>query len=152
MSKEFSIYTAGAMEAYQGTDKAKIWRKTARIYFEKYQQNVRVINPTDYYNFDCKLDKNDCEIFRFDLHKVKTSDLILVNLDSIRQSIGTCIEVYEAYRNGIPVIGFLDSEVSNKEELRNKIHTWVYECCTRIETGNRAFENALEYICDYYLM
>lgn len=155
MSKEFKIYTAGAMEAYQGTDKAKIWRKTARIYFEKFRLNainVRVINPTDYYNFDCKLDNNDCEIFRFDLYKVKSADVVLVNLDSIRQSIGTCIEVYEAYRSGIPVIGFLDSEISSKDELRNKIHTWVYECCTRIETGNRAFENALEHISDYYLL
>ena len=37
--------------------------------------------------------------------------VILVNLNDIRKSIGTCIEVYEAYKKDIPVIGFLNDEL-----------------------------------------
>lgn len=151
---DFKIYLAGAMEAYDGTEKAKIWRKQVERYFDKYHYGVRVINPTDFYDYGSNIDKNDCEIFRFDLYNLKTSNLVLVNLDCIRKSVGTCIEIYEAYRSGIPVIAFLNEEdayVMNREDLRNKIHTWIYECCTRIETGETALSRALTHISDYYL-
>lgn len=143
------IYTAGAMEAYANTNKAKKWRDEAKDFFEKYTDNFIVINPTEYYSYGKNYHKNYHEIFRFDLHKVKKSDLVLVNLNDIRKSIGTCIEVYEAHKSGIPVIGFIDEKLPN-ELLINLVHPWIYYCVDRIETGKNSMDQAFNYIISYY--
>lgn len=137
------------MEFYYGTNKAKKWRNDVKEFFEKYTDNFTVINPTDYYPYGKNFHKNYHEIFRFDLHKVKKSDLILVNLNDIRKSIGTCIEVYEAHKSGIPVIGFLDDKLSN-EALIDLVHPWIYYCVDRIETGKNSMNTALSYILSCY--
>lgn len=148
MSK-IKIYTAGAMEAHGGTDYAKQWRTEVNEYFERYCDNVEVINPTDFYEYGANKHRTHKEIFDFDLHKVRKSDVILVDLNNIRKSIGTCMELKEASTYNIPVIGFLDDELS-VEEMVQLIHPWVYCCCNRIETGERALNNTVDYIRNYY--
>ncbi len=143
------IYTAGAMEAYANTDKAEKWRNGVKEFFNKYSDNFKIINPTDYYSYGNNYHKSDIEVFKFDLRKVKNSDIVLVNLDDIRKSIGTCIEVYEAYKNDIPVIGFLDEELPI-EAMIDLIHPWIYCCIDRIETGKNSMLNACQYIKEYY--
>lgn len=137
------------MELYAGTSQAKKWREEVKEFFEKYTDDFVVVNPTDYYSYGKSDHKNYHEIFRFDLHKVKKSDLILVNLNDIRKSVGTCIEVYEAYKSGIPVIGFLDEKLPN-EALINLVHPWIYYCVDRIETGKNSMDKALSYIISCY--
>jgi len=143
------IYLAGAMEVYHGTNKAENWRKGVKEYFKKYCNNIKVISPTDYYSYGGNYHKSDKEVFRFDLHKVRTSDVVLVNLNDVRQSIGTCIEVYEAYKSDIPVIGFLYDELS-VDKMIKLIHPWVYCCVDRIETGKNSMIKACDYIRYYY--
>lgn len=143
------VYLAGAMEAYHNTDKAEKWRKDVKEYFDKYSSDIKTIDPTKYYTYGKNYHKTDREVFRFDLHKVRTSDLILVNLNDIRKSIGTCIEVYEAHKNDIPVIGFLDNELV-LDKMIKLIHPWIYCCVDRIETGTDSMERACGYIIDYY--
>lgn len=137
------------METYAGTNKAEEWRKHVTKFFEKWSGDFKIINPTHYYQYGKKYHKTDSEIFRFDLRKVKSSDIVLVNLNDIRKSIGTAIEVYEAYKSGIAVIGFLDEELPI-EALVNYIHPWIYCCIDRIETGTESMNNACRYIIDYY--
>lgn len=137
------------MEAYVGTNKAEEWREYVKEFFEKYTDNFKVINPTDYYKYDKNYHKTDKEVFRFDLRKVSHSDIILVNLNDIRKSIGSCIEIYEAYKNGMPIIGFLDKELPI-EEMIQLIHPWIYCCIDRIETGENSLGHAMEYIIGYY--
>lgn len=137
------------METYTGTNKAEEWRIHVKDFFEKNTDDYKVINPTDYYQYDENYHKTDKEVFRFDLRKVSNSDIVLVNLNDIRKSIGTCIEVYEAYKNNIPVIGFLDDELPI-EEMIKQIHPWIYCCVDRIETGKDSLDKAINYIVDYY--
>lgn len=137
------------METYASTNKAEEWRRYVKEFFEKYTDNYRVINPTDYYQYGKNYHKTDKEIFRFDLRKVSNSDIVLVNLNDIRKSIGSCIEIYESYKNNIPVIGFLDDELP-VEEMIKRIHPWIYCCVDRIETGKDSLNKALNYIIDYY--
>lgn len=137
------------MEAYAGTNKAEEWRIHVKDFFEKNSDDYRVINPTDYYQYGKNYHKTDKEVFRFDLRKVSNSDIVLVNLNDIRKSIGTCIEVYEAYKNNIPVVGFLDNELP-VEEMIKLIHPWIYCCVDRIETGKDSLNKAINYIIDYY--
>ena len=148
--ERYEIYTAGAMEAYDGTDKASEWREKTERYFEDNFRNVFIVNPVDFYSYGSNLHKTESEIFRYDLFRLKKAHVVLVNLDSIRKSIGTCIEVYEAYKSGIPVIGFIGDEL-DKEELIKKIHPWIHECITRTETGTYAREKAIAHIENYYL-
>lgn len=136
------------MEAYAGTNKAEEWRKYVKEAFDRYSDNYKIINPTDYYQYGKNYHKTDKEVFRFDLRKVDNSDIVLVNLNDIRKSIGTCIEVYEAYKNNIPVIGFLDDEVT-VDEMIKLIHPWIYCCVDRIETGKNSLNKAINYIIDY---
>lgn len=143
------IYTAGAVEAYTNTDKAEKWRNDVKEYFEKYSNNFKIINPTDYYTYGKNQHKSDTEVFRFDLRKVRNSDVILVNLNDIRKSVGSCIEVYEAHKNDIPIIGFLDEELQI-EAMINLIHPWIYCCVDRIETGKNSMIEACRYINEYY--
>lgn len=143
------IYTAGAMEAYAGTNVAELWRKEVKEFFRNIDSNIKIINPTDYYAYGSNLHKSEQEIFKFDLRKVKESDVLFVNLNNIRNSIGTCIECYEAYKSGIPVIGFIDKDCT-LEELIKIIHPWIYCCMDRIETGDDVMSKAMMYIKDYY--
>ena len=143
------IYTAGAMEAYANTNKAEEWRDDVKDFFSKYSDNFKVINPTDFYKYGQNYHKSDNEVFRFDLRKVKNSDVILVNLNDIRKSIGSCIEVYEAHKSDIPVIGFLDEELP-VEAIINLIRPWIYCCVDRIETGKDSMDRACRYIKEYY--
>ncbi len=143
------IYLVGAMEVYHGTDKAENWRKDVKEYFKKYCDNIKIVSPTDYYAYGKNYHKTDKEVFRFDLHKVRTSDVVLVNLNDIRKSIGSCIEIYEAYKSDIPVIGFLDNELPIGEMIK-LIHPWIYCCVDRIETGEDSMIRACNYIMNYY--
>lgn len=107
------------METYAGTNKAEEWRIHVKDFFEKNNDDYKVINPTDYYQYGKNYHKTDKEVFRFDLRKVSNSDIVLVNLNDIRKSIGTCIEVYEAYKNNIPVVGFLNDELPVEEMINS---------------------------------
>ena len=137
------------METYAGTNKAEEWRIHVKDFFEKNNDDYKVINPTDYYQYGKNYHKTDKEVFRFDLRKVSNSDIVLVNLNDIRKSIGTCIEVYEAYKNNIPVVGFLNDELP-VEEMIKLIHPWIYCCVDRRETGKESLNKAIHYIIEYY--
>ena len=143
------IYLAGAMEAYKDSDKASEWRSKVKEYFVQYALGFECISPVDYYSFRNNIAKNSSEIMRFDLRKVKESDVILVNLNDIRKSLGTSDEILYAYLLGKPIVGFIDDDIEG-EELANKIHTWKYAQIDRIETGLNSILEACEYIKDYY--
>lgn len=144
------IYLAGAMEVYGvKSEKAKDWRELCKEWFSRYYDDFKVISPTDYYEYGENYHKTESEVFKFDLRKVRESDVILVNLNDIRKSIGTCMELKEANTYDIPVIGFLDENIS-VDKMKKLIHPWVYECCDRIETGDTSMELAMAYIKGYY--
>ncbi len=143
------IYTAGAMEMHEGTTIAEGWRNKVKEYFNFIDDGFVVISPTDFYEYGKNYHKTEKEVMRFDLRKVQSADVILVNLNNVRQSIGTNDEILYAYLNGKPVIGFIDEEL-NKKELSIKIHPWKYEQCDRVETGRDGLRKAMDYIRDFY--
>ncbi len=148
MSK--TIYLAGSMEAYAGTNKAREWRRKATYSFKEFT-DFKVISPVDYYDYGEKFHKRESEVMRFDLRKVKESDIILVNLDNIRKSLGTSDEIIYAYTLGKPIIGFLESDSTlTEKEIISIVHPWKYEQIDRIETGKAAMRKAISYIITYY--
>lgn len=101
-----------------------------------------IVNPCNYFNFEEKKHQTELEVMNFDLAKVKNCDLLIVNMDGLNTSIGTCIECYEAYKQGIPVLAF------GSEKLYNELHPWIQNCITR---HDKDYHKTIEYIRDFYL-
>ena len=109
------------------------------IHKYKRAAQIECINPVDYYNYDNHIEykAGKLEIMDFDLLMVKKSDILVVNLD-YPGSIGTAIEVFEAYRHyKMPVLGF--GTAAN--------YDWVEACLTkRFDTQ----KEMIKYIMRFY--
>lgn len=119
------------------------WRVYCKDILENFDGNykVSIINPNDYFNFidEPPRYKTEKEAMEFDIHKVRTSDLVIVNFNDM-YSLGSMAELAIAYERRIPVIG-LDVE-------KQKLHPW------QVEMSNRIFDDIdemLDYIEDFYL-
>lgn len=144
--KEYKIYLAGGMQDLSFKEQNE-WREyikntlKERYYDGSLKYALDIINPCDYYNFE-QGEKYDTysEVMRFDLHQVKTSDLLIVNLNS-KNSIGTAMEMATAYNCSIPIISFTAFEV-------NELHPWFI--CTS-EKILKSADDTVNYVSDYYL-
>lgn len=139
--KNFKIYLAGQMSGISFED-SDAWRKDVKHYFNAYKHHydklLTIINPNDYYSFKEKRHETEKEIIRFDLNMVRTSDLILVNLNG--NSIGTAMELMLAHELHKPIIGYKDDD--------KELHPWLEHVCDRV------FKNLYDtigYVEDYYL-
>ena len=74
---------------------------------------------------------------------------MLVNLKDIRQSVGSCDEIFYAYMLDKPIIGFIEEDITG-EELIEYVHEWKFEQIDRIEVGQEALKRACDYIRNYY--
>lgn len=143
--KTFKIYLAGGMQNLS-FEEQNSWREKVRKELEQhyYNGNVKyhldIINPCKYYNFQ-EPEKYDTqtEVMRFDLHHVKTSDLVVVNFND-PNSIGTAMEIATCYERGIPVIGFVEKTTA--------LHSWINCSCEKILP---ALDDMIDYIVDFYL-
>jgi nucleoside 2-deoxyribosyltransferase len=131
------------------------WRQEADFWLNNNSNdNVTIINPCDYYDYKANYHKSEAEVRRFLLNKVRHSDIVLVNLDHIKDSAGTMNEIFVANELNIPVIGFY--EFSNKDTFlcdnRYLEEPWIMDACHRIEDSeSTALLDAMIYIRDYYL-
>ena len=143
--KNYNIYLAGGMSKF-GKDNFEDGNKW-RLFCKEALENcdcdylVKVINPNSYFNFieyPPKY-KTEREIMEFDLHKVRTSDLVIINFNDMN-SLGSMAELAIAYERRIPVIG-LDVDKQN-------LHPWEVEMCNRIFND---INEMLDYVEDFYL-
>lgn len=143
--RELKVYLAGAMSGLT-FEEMNTWRidvKKKLEHMADYQgRSINVINPVVYYNFVRPQHKNEREVMQYDLNHAKSSDLVVVNLKNLDTSIGTIIELYEAYTRNIPVLAFGDSTTYLN------LHPWVKECITRLDTSAN---NLAYYIKNFYL-
>ena len=124
-------------------EKSNAWRIYCKNTLENCEcnYNVKAINPNDYFNFKEEQPKyvSQREIMELDLHKLRNSNLVIVNFNDM-YSLGSMSELAIAYDRCIPIIG-LDI---NKQEL----HPWQIEMCNRIFDD---IDEMLDYVEDYYL-
>lgn len=121
------------------------WRERATRWFGI--RDIKALDPTKYYNVgeDYSEESKKKEIMRFELNCVRNSDVLLVNCEKLGKSIGSTIEIYEAYKNHIPVVAFCNGDISQE-----RIHSWVLECIDKIFIGSDALYDAIDYIKNYY--
>ena len=147
--RKFDIYLAGGMGKFgkDEFDKSNNWRIYCQNVLNGIGENndidIIATNPNEYFNF---LDENNPkyksqrEVMEFDIHKVRNSNLIIINFNDV-YSLGSMAELAIAYERRIPVIGL---NVENKT-----LHPWQVEMCTRIFTN---IDEMLEYVKWFYLL
>lgn len=138
----YFIYLAGGMTNLSFEQYTK-WRRELKNQLENHIYSkfysVNVIDPTEYFNFEVKRHESEKEVVEFDLHKVRTSNLIVVNFNA-PQSLGTMAELAVAYEHRIPIIGLNEDNI--------EIHPWLEHFCSRTFKNK---EELLNYVSDYYL-
>lgn len=133
--KIFKVYLAGACK-YE-PDEGEGWRNT--VTEEWSDLGISFINPLHYFRYSESWHQSHKQVKQFYFSKIKTCDVVLVNLNNSDSSCGTCQEVQYAIDQGIPVIGFGHENVYN----------WLEVDCQCI--FDRA-EDAMEYIYNYYVV
>lgn len=140
-----TIYLAGEMGGLSDSE-MKQWRNLLKSELEKYSDmanyKTNVVSPCDYFNFNEQRYQSEQEIMKFDLSLVKNSDIVIVNTNGLSSSIGSIIEVYEAWKNDIPVIAY-DENGDYKT-----IHPWLKCCITRADS---CVIDICEYIKYFYM-
>lgn len=143
--RKLKIYLAGRMSGLTYEEMNR-WRvdisKIINHMADYHECIVDVINPVYYYNFENPKHQNEKEVMKYDLAHVKTSNIIVVKLDGLNNSIGSCIELYEAYKKEIPVLAF------GSNELYEELHPWIQCCITR---HDETYKDTVNYIKDFYM-
>lgn len=141
------IYLAGKMSGLTFEEMTE-WRN--EILQKLYQAaqlsdtKINVIHPVMYYNFVEKRHQSEIEVEEYDLAHVVSSNIIVVNLAGLNDSIGTIIELHDAhYHHRIPVIAFGD------RELYDNLHPWIQNDITRVENN---IDDVVDYIRDFYFI
>lgn len=146
--RRLKIYLAGKMSGLSHNE-MNTWRvkvKNQLLHKTGFgsQLSLQIVNPVDYYSFEEKIHQSEIEVEDYDLAHVKSSDIIIVNLEGLSSSDGTKIELHDAkYNNKIPVIAFGDIQ------LYESLHPWIKNSITRVEPN---IESVCEYISDFYMM
>lgn len=140
-----TIYLAGKMGGLNKNEMTK-WRKFVSTELDRYSDaanyKVNVISPCDYFSFDEQRHQNEQEVMKFDLGLVHSSDIVVVNTNGLNSSIGSAIEIYEAWKSDIPVIAY-DENGDYKT-----LHSWLKCCIARVEP---CVMDMCEYIKDFYM-
>ena len=130
-----TIYLAGPMENVS-TKEQTGWR--LQIGKELTYAGWKVLDPV--YR-SMKDGYNHKRIYELDMRDVRESDVILADLRrGEREAHGTAMEVQEAYRNDIPVIGYA--------VLDQKRHPFLEVCVTEWVTD---LDKAIHILNEFYL-
>lgn len=143
--QQFNIYLSGGMQIFgkDNFDEGNEWRIYCKDILENCDSiyKVNVINPNSYFNFKDGVPYGITEeaVMRFDLHKLRSSNLVIVNFNDPK-SIGTQSEMAIAYDRNIPIIGH------NKH--CTKLHPWQHAMCEHIFVD---MDDLIDFIEDFYL-
>ena len=128
-------------------ENAMSWRRMIEeLIKESTDKPIRFIHPPLYYNYEQRNHKTEKEVKDWEINAIRHSDIIIVNLDNINESVGSHYELatadaVSAYTgNKIFIIG-----IGGLTEI---IHPWILDSIHRREDD---FKSAAEYITNYLL-
>lgn len=143
MSKVF--YLCGGMAKFgkERFDEANEWRIDIKNQIEQISEGkVKCCNPNQHFNFLNETTyKSDRETMEYDLHRVRHSNVIIVNFND-PNSIGSACEMAIAHELKIPIVGLCEN---GEEKL---LHPWLKEFCTRIFIDR---EELVLYLVQHYM-
>lgn len=147
MRGQIKLYFGGAMTYHYSNNeyhKATEWR--ARLAQKLLELNAGMgsrffdwFDPT--YNFTDNIKTaNNKTVLHQNKHYLDQCDILIVNLDSINQSMGTLYEVFYYQIKGKPVIAFGDTKWISNPHLAESI-------TVRLDT----LDDVVEYLKSYYI-
>ena len=146
MSKHYTIYTAGKMGGLS-YDEQMEWRYHLQQTIEGLTDRpVTFIHPPKFYQYNSDDYKSEKEVMDWDINHAIESDIVVVYLPNIENSIGTHMElgaIYAANQRSskhIYVIGVGKAKCN---------HPWIDLCLHRQEDN---IEDAADYITKYLLV
>lgn len=115
---KIKIFLSGGITGLDA-EESKKWREYIQRYFALYRHDNIIINPVNHFNPNEETSESiEREGMEFCLSHLRTSDLIIVNLNKL-DSIGTAQELMLAHELHIPIIGIVN------ESLVDNVHPWI---------------------------
>lgn len=142
--KTYKIFTAGKMGGLSYDEQMK-WRKDFEtILRSRCNKSLIFVHPPMFYQYGDET--NEREAREWEINQLKDSDIVVVNLTTIAESIGTHIElgIIEAMNE----FGYKHIHLIGVGEL-NVIHPWIQMGMLRQEN---TLEDAADYISTYLLL
>lgn len=143
------IYTSGKMSGLTKKE-SMIWRTKIETLVQRYTSTKysipEFLHPPMFYNYDEQNQKCEREIFDWEISNVIDSDIIVLNLDGVKESIGTHMElgaIASANKLGKNIF------VVAVGKIPNDLHPWIESSWLRHE---EELEDAAKYIATYLLV
>lgn len=135
MLTRIQIYLSGAMKNVEDTG----WREKF-IVGACNMLDVSIFNPVCYYNYTDRPSTTVKECLNYFLHRVRSADVVVVNLDYSEDSPGTLTELAVAHEHHVPIVGFTTGK---------GVYNWALEFCDKVFENDNV-EDILDYINIYY--
>ena len=98
-----------------------------------------IYNPADHFNDSSNNYESEYEVMDIDLYHLRSSDIVLVNLDGFDTSDGTKCEVWDSWKDSRIILGYNGTE--------ENLHPWFLRCFTRCFITE---EEAIDYIYEHF--
>ena len=147
MSEKIKIYTAGKMKGLTFYEQLK-WRiELSHAIKNKTDKNISFIHPPLFYNYEQNDYQSEREVKEWEMNQIKNSDIIIVNLDEINDSIGTHFEL--SFAEAMNSLGHKHIYIIGVGGKDEEIHPWIELSLFRKENN---FEDVAEYVVNYLLV
>lgn len=150
----YRIYTAGKMAGLSSYDQME-WRKRIENRVRQAASNAGIsqsqiifIHPPCFYEYGENYHQSEREVKEWDLNQVRTSDIVIVDLDTVESSIGThyelaTVDAVNAFGGKhifvIGIGGGVDKE----------LHPWIADTMHHHEYN---YDDAARYIVNYLMV
>ncbi len=114
---------------------------------DKTDVSIKFVHPPLYYNHEEKGYKSQEEIKQWEIAQIRNSDIVIVNLDGINDSVGTHFEL--GVIDSMNDFGSRHIHALGIGKLNENIHPWIMETFLRCEDD---CEKMAEYVVNYLLV
>lgn len=137
------VYTCGGMKN-KSTIEAMAWRNELENCLNMSGVVASVFKPPEFYNYDEFKQQSEAEIKEFELAKLRESDVLVVELNGVESSVGSCMEL--GYANAMNDFGDKHIFIIAYNNIEKNVHPWVMDSCIRVEDN---LEDIAYYIANY---
>lgn len=142
--KTYKIYTAGKMGGLTYNQQMK-WRKDfENILCSRCDKDLIFVHPPIFYQYNDEADEREAR--EWDISQLKDSDIVIVNLSNIADSIGTHIEI--GIVEAMNEFGYKHIHLIGVGEP-NTYHPWIQMGMFKTV---KTVEEAADYISTYLLL
>ena len=140
------IYTCGKMSNLS-FDEQMEWRINFQLCMQSITDTpITYIHPPLYYNYEHTNHKTEAEIKVWELNQIRSSDIVIVNLNDINKSVGSHFEL--GFIDAINMFGNKHIYVIGVGDTSH-VHPWIELNLFRHEPD---IASACQYIKDYLLV